>query len=59
MIIKESEVGLIHDNSETPDLLDEGLHQLRIWHPDDGHQDNDNKEEQDTYTAIKEEWHDA
>ena len=59
VIIKESEVGLIPDNLETPDVLDEGLHQLGIWHPDDGHQDDDNKEEQGTSTAIKEEWHDA
>ena len=33
--------------------------QLGIWHPDDGHQDDGNKEEQGTFTAIKEEWHDA
>ena len=57
--IKESEVGLIPDNTETRDLLDEGSKQLAIWHPDDGHQDNDNKEEQGTSTAIKHEWHDA
>ena len=30
-----------------------------MWHPDDGHQDDDNRERQDTSTAIKEEWHDA
>ena len=30
-----------------------------IWHPDDGHQEDGNKEEQGTSTAIKEEWHDA
>ena len=29
-----------------------------IWHPDDGHQD-DNRERQGTPTAIKEEWQDA
>ena len=59
VIIKESEVGLIPDNTETPDLLDEGSQQLGIWHPDDGHQDDGNKEEQGTSTAIKEEWDDA
>ena len=48
-IIKESEVGSIPDNTETPDLLDEGSHN---W--GDG-----NKEEKGTSTAIKEEWHDA
>ena len=57
VIIKESEVGSIPDNTETPDLLDEGSQQLEIWHPDDGHQDDGNKEEQGTSTAIKEEWH--
>ena len=45
VIIKESEVGSIPDNTETPDLLDEGSQQLGIWHPDDGHQDDGNKEE--------------
>ena len=59
VIIKESEVGSIPDNTETPDLLDEGSQQLGIWHPDDGHQDDGNKEEHGTSTAIKEEWHDA
>ena len=59
VIIKDSEVGSIPDNTETPDLLDEGSQQLGIWHPDDGHQDDGNKEEQGTSTAIKEEWHDA
>ena len=58
VIIKESEVGAIPVNIETPDL-DEGSQQLGIWHPDDGHQDDGNKEEQDTSTAIKEELHDA
>ena len=57
-IIKESDVGSIPDNTETPDLLDEGS-QLGIWQPDDGHEDDCNKEEQGTSTAIKEEWHDA
>ena len=45
--------------TETPDLLDEGSQQLGIWHSDDGHQDDGNKEEHGTSTAIKEEWHDA
>ena len=43
---------------QTADLLDEGSEQLGIWHPDDGHQD-DNREKQGTSTAMKEEWHDA
>ena len=30
-----------------------------IYRPDDGHQDDGNKEEQGTSTAIKKEWHDA
>ena len=59
VIIKESEVGSISDNTETPGLLDEGSQQLGIWHPDDGHQDDGNKEEQGTSTAKMEEWHDA
>ena len=54
VIIKESEVGSIPDNKETADLLDDGS-ELGIWHPDDGHQDDDNRERQDTSTAIKEE----
>ena len=58
VIIKESEVGSIPDKTETADLLDEGSEQLRILHPDDGHQD-DNRERQGTSTAMKEEWHDA
>ena len=57
MIIKVSEVGSIRDNTETPDLLDEGSQQLGIWHPDNGHQDYGNKQEQGTSTAIKEGWH--
>ena len=32
VIIKESEVGSIPDNTETPNLLDEGSQQLGIWH---------------------------
>ena len=52
-------MGSIPDNTETPDLLDEESQQLGIWHSDDGHQDDGNKEEQGTSTAIKEEWHDA
>ena len=59
LIIQESEVSSIPDNTETPDLQDEGPQQLGIWHPDDSHQDDGNKEEQDTSTAIKEVWHDA
>ena len=57
VIIKESEVGSIPDNTKTPDLLDEGSQQLGIWHPGDGHQDDGNKEEQGTSNAITEEWH--
>ena len=45
VIIKESEVDSIPDNTETPDLLDEGSQKLGIWHPDDGQQDHGNKEE--------------
>ena len=59
VIIKESEVGSIPDNTETPDLLDGGSQQLGIWHRDDGHQYDCKKEEQSTSTAVKEEWHDA
>ena len=59
MIIKESEVGSIPDNRETPDLLDEGSQQLGICYPDDGLQNDGNKEEQGTSTPIKEERHDA
>ena len=40
VIIKESEVGSIPDNAETPDLLDEESPQLGIWHPDEGQQDD-------------------
>ena len=58
VIIKESEVGSIPDNKETADLLDDGS-EPGIWHADDGHQDDDNRERQDTSTAIKEELHDA
>ena len=57
VIIKQSEVGSIPDNTETPSLLDEGSKQLGIWHSDDGHQDVGSKQEQGTSTAIKEEWH--
>ena len=53
VIIKESEVGSIPVNTETPDLLHEGSQQLGIWHPDDGHQNDGNEEEQGTFTAIK------
>ena len=48
VIINEPEVGSIPDNTETPDLLDEGSKQLGIWHPDDGHQNDGIKEEQGT-----------
>ena len=58
VIIKESDVGSIADNKETADQLDDGS-ELEIWHPDDGHQDDENRERQDTSTAINEEWHDA
>ena len=58
VIINESEVGSIPDKVETADLLDEGSEQLGIWHPDDGHQEN-NRERQGTSTAIEEKWHDA
>ena len=44
VIIQESEVGSIPDNTKTPDLLDEGSRQLGILKPDDGHQDDGNKE---------------
>ena len=40
VIIKESEVGSIPDNTETPVLLDEQSELLGIWHPDDDHQDD-------------------
>ena len=53
VIIKESEVGSIPDNTETPDLLDDGSQQMGIWRPDDGQQDDGNKEEQGTSTAKK------
>ena len=59
VVIKDSEVGSTPVNTETPDLQDGGSQQLGIWHPDDGHQDDGNKEEQGTSTAIKNEWHDA
>ena len=59
VIIKETEIGSIPDNAETSDLIDERSQQLGIWHPDDGHQDDGNREKQGTSTAIKEEWHDA
>ena len=46
MIIKEYEVGSIPDNKETADLLVDGS-ELGIWHSDDGHQDDYNRERQD------------
>ena len=57
VIIKESEVSLIPDNTDTSDLL-EGSQQIGILHPDGGHQDDGNKKEQGTSTSIKEKWHD-
>ena len=57
VIIKESEVGSVPDNKATADLLDGS--ELGIRHPEDGHQDDENRERQNTSTAIKEEWHDA
>ena len=59
VIIKDSEGGSIPDNTETPDLLDEGSQQLWIWHPGDGHQDDGNKEKQATSTAINKEYNEA
>ena len=59
VIIKESEVGSVPDNTETPDLTDEGSQQLGIWHPDDGHKDDGSKEDKGTSTATKEAWHGA
>ena len=53
VIIKESEVGSIPVNTETPNLLDQGSRELGTWHQDVGHQENGNKEEQGTSTAIK------
>ena len=44
VVISASKVGPICDNKETPDLLDEGSQQLRIWQPDDGNQDISKKE---------------
>ena len=52
-------MGLIPNNTETPDILDEELAKLEIWHPDDGHQDDGDKEQQCIFTAIKEERHNA
>ena len=52
-------MGSIPVNTETPDQLDEESQQQGICRPDDGHQDDGNKEEQGTSTAIKEEWQDA
>ena len=58
-MVKESEVGSIPDSTDTPDLQDEGSKQLGIWHPDDGNQDDDNKEKQGTSIAKTEEWHET
>ena len=38
--LKESDVGSIHDKTETSDLLSEGLTKLGMWQPDDVHQDD-------------------
>ena len=32
---------------------------LRTWHPDDGHQDDGNKDKEGISNALKEEWHDT
>ena len=53
VITKKSQVGSIPDNTETPNLLDEGSQQLGIWHPEYGHQDDGNKEVQGTSTPKK------
>ena len=53
VIIKESKVGLIPDNTETPDLLDGRSERLRIWQPDDCPQNAGNKEKQGTSTAKR------
>ena len=59
VIIKESEVGSIPNNAETPDILDEGSRQLGSWHPDDGHPNNGSQEKQGTSALLNEEWHDT
>ena len=59
VIIKESKVGSIPVNAETPKILDEESQQLGIWRSDDGNQDDGNEEKQYTFTAIKEEWNDT
>ena len=41
------------DNKEAPDLLDEGLKQLGIRQPDDGHQDDGIKKKKGTSAAVK------
>ena len=48
VIIKESKVGSIPDNTETADLLDEMSQQLRIWQPDNYPQNDGNKGKQGT-----------
>ena len=52
-------MGSIPDNKETADLIDDVSRQLGIWHPDDGHQDDGNQEQQGTSTAKKKDWHNA
>ena len=43
---------------QTAELLDDGSQQLGIWHPDDGHEEDGNRDKQGT-SALKEERHDA
>ena len=57
VIVKESVVGSKPDNTETPDLLNEGSPQLGIWHSAYSQQKDGNKNKQGTSTAINEDWH--
>ena len=59
VIIKESEVGSNPENTETPDLLDEGSPHLGIWDSAYSQQNDDNKKKQGTSIALNEEWHDT
>ena len=52
-------MGSIPDNTETPDLLDDGSQQLAIWYSDFGHQDDSHKKLNGTSTAKEKKWHDA
>ena len=52
-LFKEFEVDSIPDKTEKPDLLDKWSQQLAILLPDDGPQDDGNKVEHGTSTAIK------